>query len=667
MFRRALRVTTFASAALTALALTSIPQPPDASAAENCATYGSYQVCGAIRAKYDSLGGLSSSLGAPRTNESAATGGFFNHFAGGSIYWSAATGAHVVKGSIFAKWAEYGWENSALGFPTTDETTITGGAFNHFAGGSIYWSPSSGAHLIKGDIRNKWEQLGWEKSSLGFPTTDETAVTGGAFNHFTNGSIYWSPSTNAVKIAGPIRDKWAALGYERSVLGFPASDDGANARGQYATFAQGAIMNSSQGGSRVLTGGVLATYIATGLQDSPLGFPVTDEASGYGGREQLFQSGGVTSLTSATTLPALITNFRSLGRDVRTIRVSHPNAEAGVATTTTASIDANSNEMIADYRAKYGTDPAAIGATWTNRSTASRLPSEIPPLPVVTPAPLKIPVGQDVTPAPTLSPTPSSTASPAPTQTAGPSLKDGSTRTLLAGTQENRTWAPNTWQMETKASRAGGAAFNMYFSWGVDEKGIQHNPRSVPIRNVVEYDISLYNNAHVDQGRPNCPTGTNQDFWAAKAERGSLVRSWTVITKTNGKVDAYFDGNDVLDSCRRQSFAVGIANPRDMQPQTVVNNRAFYDMYVSIVADRGTQASSPMAAGATAVVNNCPLFVTSSNCVALLPSYLFPFNGQERNLQMLNITRNLLAPNCWQVDYRYYSDVVVGCPAIGGS
>ncbi|MFE6904015.1 LGFP repeat-containing protein, partial [Streptomyces sp. NPDC057717] len=40
-------------------------------------------------------------------------------------YWSAATGAHPVWGKIGATWGEYGWENSAFGYPASDETDGT--------------------------------------------------------------------------------------------------------------------------------------------------------------------------------------------------------------------------------------------------------------------------------------------------------------------------------------------------------------------------------------------------------------------------------------------------------------------------------------------------------------------------------------------------------------
>ena len=68
-------------------------------------------------------------------------------FQGGVIDWSAATGAHVVYGAIGAKYNSLGGSTSFLGLPTTDEATTGSGngRFNFFQNGIILWSPATGA------------------------------------------------------------------------------------------------------------------------------------------------------------------------------------------------------------------------------------------------------------------------------------------------------------------------------------------------------------------------------------------------------------------------------------------------------------------------------------------------------------------------------------------
>jgi uncharacterized protein with LGFP repeats/peptidoglycan/xylan/chitin deacetylase (PgdA/CDA1 family) len=222
---------------------------------------GPHVVLGDIKGTWAALGWENSAVGYPTTDELPTAGGTgaFNHFQRGSIYWSPATGAHAVLGSIREAWRGLGWEHSALGFPTTNELPTPGGAgaFNHFQHGSIYWSPATGAHEVRGDISAAWSALGWEQSALGFPTTDELPTPGGtgAFNHFQHGSIYWSPATGAHEVRGAIRDAWSAQGWEQGPLGFPTSDEHTSAGVQRSDFQRGFITWTPQDGAVVTVTG----------------------------------------------------------------------------------------------------------------------------------------------------------------------------------------------------------------------------------------------------------------------------------------------------------------------------------------------------------------------------------------------------------------------------
>ena len=227
-----------------------------------CTTYaspatGSHQVCGAMLAKYQALGGPSGFLGYPTTDETPTPDGVgrFNHFANnGSIYWTPNNGAWSIHGAIRAKWASMGWERGILGYPTTDETGTPDGVgrYNDFSNsGSIYWTSNTGAWSIHGLIRDKYQALGGPSSVLGYPVTDETGTPDGVgrFNHFSNsGSIYWTPNTGAWSIHGRIRDKWASLGWERSCLRYPVSDEFGIPGGRQSNFQQGVIAYSFSSG-----------------------------------------------------------------------------------------------------------------------------------------------------------------------------------------------------------------------------------------------------------------------------------------------------------------------------------------------------------------------------------------------------------------------------------
>ena len=118
--------------------------------------------------------------------------GRYRHWAGGSLYWTPGRGAHLVLGAIRDKWASLGWERGVLSYPVIDELPTPDGVgrFNHFQGGSIYWRPEIGAYEVHGAIRERWAALGWERGWLGYPVTDETALADGSrFNNFQGGSI----------------------------------------------------------------------------------------------------------------------------------------------------------------------------------------------------------------------------------------------------------------------------------------------------------------------------------------------------------------------------------------------------------------------------------------------------------------------------------------------
>ena len=223
------------------------------------AATGAWSVKGAIRDHYKALGGPGGFLGYPITDETTTPDGVgrYNHFSkAGSIYWTPDTRAWSIHGAIRDKWASMGWERGVLGYPTTDETgTPDGiGRFNHFTGtgaSSIYWTPNTGAHSVMGAIHAEWAATGWELGPMGYPITDETTTPDGVgrYNHFSKaGSIYWAPNTGAHAVYGAIRGLWSSMGWERSWLGYPTSDEYSVPGGRRSNFQYGYIFwNASNG------------------------------------------------------------------------------------------------------------------------------------------------------------------------------------------------------------------------------------------------------------------------------------------------------------------------------------------------------------------------------------------------------------------------------------
>ncbi|WP_410637315.1 PQQ-dependent sugar dehydrogenase [Amycolatopsis sp. lyj-346] len=176
----------------------------------------------------------------------------YNHFVKGgsvgSVYYTTATGARAIYGEIRKKWAALDYERG-LGYPTTDElgTPDRVARYNHFLKsgtvGSIYYTTATGARAINGEIRKKWAALDYERG-LGYPTTDELGTPDGRgrYNHFTaGGSIYYTTATGAHMVKGEIRKRWAALGWEYSYLRYPKSDEYVTNGGYRSDFEGGYI------------------------------------------------------------------------------------------------------------------------------------------------------------------------------------------------------------------------------------------------------------------------------------------------------------------------------------------------------------------------------------------------------------------------------------------
>ncbi len=175
--------------------------PPKGYSTYRC---GANRAVGEIGAKFNALGGCGGFLGAVLTDEITPPDGVgrYNVFQGGSIYWSPSTGAFEVHGAIRDKYAEVGWEAGLLGYPVSNETKSPDGVgrFSVFQNGSIYWTPQTGAHEVHGRIRDAWKDEGWEVGHLGYPTSDEYVVPEGRRSDFQHGSITWLSATNTTRV-----------------------------------------------------------------------------------------------------------------------------------------------------------------------------------------------------------------------------------------------------------------------------------------------------------------------------------------------------------------------------------------------------------------------------------------------------------------------------------
>ena len=185
----------------------------------------------AIEAKYASSGGARSLLGKAKGPEYSPRAG-----AAAPSSTAGSSGARPPARTRCAarsrpKFVKAGGIK-AFGFPTTDEVAVKGGRASYFSKARIYYAPGLGAHFSRGKLLAKYLAAGGP-DGYGLPQTDDKKIRGGYYAGFTAGrSIYFSKSTKAHLVYGNVRKKYKAMGYERAASASrPATSSASRAEG----------------------------------------------------------------------------------------------------------------------------------------------------------------------------------------------------------------------------------------------------------------------------------------------------------------------------------------------------------------------------------------------------------------------------------------------------
>jgi uncharacterized protein with LGFP repeats len=102
-------------------------------------------------------------------------------------------------GAILAKWESIGGDNSALGAPRSPEAAGEGSArYATFEKGAVYWSPESGAEPVTGAIYEAWASLGYERGALGLPTSGEIQEPQWIVQNFQHGTLNFDREKGSV-------------------------------------------------------------------------------------------------------------------------------------------------------------------------------------------------------------------------------------------------------------------------------------------------------------------------------------------------------------------------------------------------------------------------------------------------------------------------------------
>ncbi|KAA0112132.1 LGFP repeat-containing protein [Mycolicibacterium sp. P1-5] len=260
----------------------------------------------AINQAWQAAGGDTSAVGTKDGDVYTVGDGFAQNFSGGKIFFTPATGAHLLFGAVLDKYQALGGPaDSDLGFPTIDAVAGLVGpdsqvsTFSASDKPAIFWTPDTGAWVVRGAINAAWDKLGGSAGTVGVPTGAETYDGNVVSQKFTGGEIAYDsgaktfttvPPELANNLAGiqvpsdvttAINQAWRATGGISGPLGArqgaqqKIGDDGA-AQG----YAGGKVFYSPATGAHAVTGAILAKYEAQGGPTGDLGLPTGTEADG---------------------------------------------------------------------------------------------------------------------------------------------------------------------------------------------------------------------------------------------------------------------------------------------------------------------------------------------------------------------------------------------------
>jgi hypothetical protein len=170
---------------------------------------------------------------------------------------------HQIEAALKIISAKAAALSGLAGAQISDVELVPTGYVVHYQGCDIYYSSATGAHEVHGDIKAKYDALLGSFGTLGLPITDESDVGDGAgrYNHFVNGSIYWTAHTGPMMMLIPIRDFWLNHGAQ-STLGYPVYDQHQEAPNVFPPvdphvawcgFENGAVVQSLDGIAQALT------------------------------------------------------------------------------------------------------------------------------------------------------------------------------------------------------------------------------------------------------------------------------------------------------------------------------------------------------------------------------------------------------------------------------
>lgn len=256
---------------------------------------GPFAVTGALRTEYAQHGSYTGVLGWP--TESAACDGAVcaQRFQGGTAI-TGPTGAFAMRSGFDDLYRSTGGVTGSLGLPRTEQLALSSprgaGTGQTFERGTVYAGPA-GPIAVVGAMRSEYGRQGSYLGVLGWPTAAESCVGAICEQRFQGGTIYRSGTTvRTVRSAYDV--VYRSLGGPAGAFGLPTGDfvsvTTTNGAGNGQQFQRGTIYGSAAGVFPV-SGGIRAAYWAAGSNGGRYGWPTSSPSCASGTCTQSFQGG----------------------------------------------------------------------------------------------------------------------------------------------------------------------------------------------------------------------------------------------------------------------------------------------------------------------------------------------------------------------------------------
>ena len=247
-----------------------------------------------IKKRYEEIGGHNSVIGKENSITFHSNNSIFQRFENGFIIGSEQTGYWENYGKIRNRFAQLGYEQGKMGLPMSGYfNTIDNGTGQKYQNGFILGNEKNGYWESTGLIRKKFAQLGYEQGKMGLPTTQEfTTIRGGWFQKYQNGFIIGNPTAGYHESSGKIRERWDKIGNEHGTLGFPTTDIFKYFNYEKQDFEKGTIIGNNLTGYWDIRGDVFKFYNSLSISDKEkIGAPIEPEYFKNGQWIQKFSNG----------------------------------------------------------------------------------------------------------------------------------------------------------------------------------------------------------------------------------------------------------------------------------------------------------------------------------------------------------------------------------------